>query len=106
MKSKIQLCVVAAALGTCLSAVNPSRAELRQDAPVTAKHPMDALTADEIRSAKAMLQKANKLDDGTRFVSLSLDENPKAEVRAWSPEQPFARAHAKNQPTRWLLKLA
>src|SRR6516164_3860131 len=91
MNRKIQWCVAAATLGACISLVTPSWAELRQDAPATAKHPMDALTADEIRSAKEILQKANKLDDYTRFVSMSLDENLKSEVRAWKPGQPFAR---------------
>ena len=91
MNRKIQWCVAAATLGACISVVSPSWAELRQDAPATAKHPMDALTADEIRSAKEVLQKANELDDNTRFVSMSLDENQKSEVRAWKPGQPFAR---------------
>jgi primary-amine oxidase len=88
---KINLCAAAAALGTFLAALSPSWAELRQEAPTTAKHPMDAITADEIRSTKAILQKANKLDDASRFVSVSLDENPKSDVRAWKPGQPFAR---------------
>ena len=91
MKRKIWLCTAAAALGISLSAVSLSSAELRQEPAVTAKHPMDALTADEVRSAKAILQKANKLDDAARFVSVSLDESPKSEVRAWKAGQPFAR---------------
>ena len=54
-------------------------------------HPMDALTSDEIRSAAAIMRAAGNLDDATRVVFLTVDENPKAEVRAWKPGQPFAR---------------
>ena len=45
MNRKIQWCVAAATLGASFSVVTPSWAELRQDAPATAKHPMDALTS-------------------------------------------------------------
>ena len=52
---------------------------------------MDALTSDEIRTISQVLRSGGKLDDTTRVVSYSLDENPKTEVRAWKPGQPFAR---------------
>ena len=66
-------------------------AEVRVSVPSTASNPMDALTSDEIRTISQVLRSGGKLDDTTRVVSYSLDENPKTEVRAWKPGQPFAR---------------
>ncbi|GJD51505.1 Primary amine oxidase [Methylobacterium crusticola] len=80
------------ALGLGLSALAaPAPAEERVAPAATASHPMDALTADEIRAAMAVLRGAGKVDAATRIVSLSLDEEPKEAVRAWRPGQPFGR---------------
>ena len=51
-------------------------------------HPMDSLSAAEIETAVGLLRTAGHLPDGSKIVSLSLDENDKAEVRAWSPGKP------------------
>jgi primary-amine oxidase len=52
---------------------------------------MDALTPTEITASARILREAGKLGDNVRIVSLSLEENPKAEVRAWTKGQPFGR---------------
>ena len=52
---------------------------------------MDALTADEITASAAILRAAGKLGETVRLVSLTLEENPKAEVRAWTTGKPFGR---------------
>ena len=60
-------------------------------APQVASHPMDALTADEIKASAKILREAGKFGDTVRLVSLTLEENPKAEVRAWTKGKPFGR---------------
>ncbi|WP_082077317.1 hypothetical protein [Bradyrhizobium sp. LTSPM299] len=74
-----------------LAAPLPARAEHRMWPHVAAMHPMDGLTADEINSVTDILRSAGKFDGTTRVVSMALDEDPKDEVRAWQPGQPFAR---------------
>jgi primary-amine oxidase len=69
----------------------PVRAEDRVAALTQATHPMDALTAAEITASVDILRKAGDFDDAARIVFLALDENPKADVRAWKPGAPFAR---------------
>ncbi|MCA0300884.1 MAG: hypothetical protein LCH95_00620 [Proteobacteria bacterium] len=54
-------------------------------------HPLDALSAPEIEAAVGLLRSAGHLPDGGKIVSLSLEENDKAEVRAWTPGKPYAR---------------
>jgi primary-amine oxidase len=55
------------------------------------QHPMDALTADEISTAVALLKSAGLATDSTRYPSFSLFELPKADVMAWKPGQSFGR---------------
>jgi Cu2+-containing amine oxidase len=69
----------------------PASAEEQVAAPLVATHPMDALTAVEITASARILRAAGKLGDNVRIVSLSLEENAKAEVRAWATGQPFSR---------------
>ncbi|RVU18113.1 tyramine oxidase [Methylobacterium oryzihabitans] len=79
-------------VGLCgLAAPLPALAEERVPPPAAATHPMDALTADEIRAAAAILRRDGRLDGGARIVSLTLDEPAKAAVRAWTPGAPIAR---------------
>src|SRR5688500_15589312 len=62
------------------------------DAPT---HPLDALTSAEIDRTVAILKDARRVDDETRFPTITLRESPKAEVLAWRPGQNFQRrAHA------------
>jgi primary-amine oxidase len=77
--------------GAALAVHAPARAEQRVTAPPLASHPMDALTADEITASAAILRAAGKFGDTVRMVSLTLEENPKVEVRGWSTGQPFGR---------------
>jgi hypothetical protein len=70
-------------------------------APLLATHPMDALTPDEITASAKILRAAGKLGDNVRIVSLSLEENPKAEVRAWTKGQPRWSTPWNSSSLRW-----
>ena len=67
------------------------RAETRISPLASAAHPMDGLTADEIRAGVDVLRGAGKFGDTARIVFITLDENAKDEVRTWRPGQTFAR---------------
>ena len=54
-------------------------------------NPLDALTADEINRTVEILTAAKQANGDTRFPTITLLENPKAEVLRWSPGQPFER---------------
>src|SRR3954470_3275124 len=54
-------------------------------------HPLDALTSAEIERAVGILTAAKQVDAETRYPTITLLENPKAEVLKWSPGQPFER---------------
>lgn len=49
---------------------------------VQARHPLDPLTADELRGAREVLERSGKLTPGTRFPLTQLDEPAKAHVLA------------------------
>lgn len=52
--------------------------------PTTAtRHPLAPLTADEVKAASEILSDSHRVPDGSRFVSVSLQEPPKEEVLAW-----------------------
>ncbi|MGL3214892.1 hypothetical protein [Bradyrhizobium sp. BR 1433] len=82
---------VAGLMVATLAAPLPAQAERRMWPQAAATHPMDGLTTDEIRSVSDILRGAGKLDDSARVVSMSVEEDPKDEVRAWKPGQPFTR---------------
>jgi len=69
----------------------PVCAEERVPGPQVATHPMDALTPDEIKASAKILREAGKFGDTVHLVSLTLEENPKVEVRAWTRGKPFGR---------------
>jgi primary-amine oxidase len=50
---------------------------ISQDDLVTNSHPLDPLSADEIRQAAAILRRDRKIGDGWRFASIELKEPPK-----------------------------
>lgn len=54
-------------------------------------NPLDALTADEINRTVEILTAAKQANADTRFPTITLLENPKADVLSWSPGQPFER---------------
>ena len=58
------------------------------DAPA---NPLDALTGAEIDRTVAILTAARQVDANTRYPTITVLENPKAEVLRWVPGQPFAR---------------
>ena len=77
-----------------LASTAASHAETRISPLASPTHPMDGLTADEIRAGVDVLRGAGKFGDAGRIVFMTLDENAKDEVRAWRPGQAFARRAA------------
>src|SRR5262249_13465950 len=57
----------------------------------TVKHPLEPLTADEVRLAVTILRDSGKVTPTTRFVSVSLKEPPKALVHSFTGKEPFSR---------------
>ena len=58
---------------------------------MTPSHPLDPLTADEIRRTAACVRRQPGVDDGWRFASIALEEPPKAALHGWTPGTPIAR---------------
>lgn len=54
-------------------------------------HPLDPLSADELREAVTVLRTAGRLGRRRRLVSLSLEEPPKGVVRGYAPGHPIDR---------------
>jgi len=50
-----------------------------------ARHPLEPLTAAEIRQAVALLRRRCGVDENYRFASIELKEPPKEQVKAWRP---------------------
>jgi len=61
------------------------------DRPAGTPHPLDPLTADEIRAAVAVLRRERGVGDGWRFASIELREPAKAVVRDFTPGTPIER---------------
>ena len=54
-------------------------------------HPLDPLTADEIRAAAAILRRDQGVDERWRFASIELREPSKQAVREFAPGDPIRR---------------
>ncbi len=54
-------------------------------------HPLDRLTADELRRSRRVIEAAGLLGPSTRFAIVQLLEPPKGEVLAWAPGTPIDR---------------
>jgi primary-amine oxidase len=54
-------------------------------------HPLDALTGTEISRTVEILTAAKRVDSQTRYPTITLVENSKPSVLAWTPGQPFDR---------------
>jgi len=54
-------------------------------------HPLDALTGAEISRTVEILTAAKRVDSHTRYPTITLVENSKPSVLAWTPGQPFER---------------
>src|SRR6202046_5301468 len=55
------------------------------------QHPLDPLSAAEIRQAAAILRRDQGVGDGWRFASIELREPPKAELATWRPGSQVSR---------------
>ena len=56
-------------------------------APTTA-HPLEAMTADEIRTAVSVVRESGRLDEGVLFAAVTLDEPGRASLAAYRPGDP------------------
>ena len=63
-------------------------------------HPLEPLTAAEVRLAVSILKDAGKVTPTTRFVSVSLKEPPKALVHGRAPRRRRARRSPSCSTTR------
>lgn len=70
--------------------VQPVAAETAR-APPPVTHPLDALTADEIKQSSTLLKASGAADDKTLFGIITLEEPPKTEVLAWTAGKDFTR---------------
>jgi primary-amine oxidase len=60
--------------------------------PTTATHPLEPLSADEIRAAVAVLRDQGALGPKIRISSIALEEPPKETVAGFQPGDPIERA--------------
>ena len=58
---------------------------------MTATHPLDPLSSDEIARAVECVRAARGVDEHWRFGFIGLEEPAKAELREWAPERPIVR---------------
>ena len=58
---------------------------------VALSHPLDGLTAEEIRRVTEILRAAGEANEATRYPLIELIEPPKADVLAWSEGDPLTR---------------
>ncbi len=54
-------------------------------------HPLDPVTADELRRSRRVIETAGLLQAATRFALVQLVEPPKEDVLAWVPGEPIDR---------------
>ena len=66
----------------CALAVFAPRAAISAQEP---RHPLDGLSAAELRVVQDVLRRAERLTPDVRMASVTLDEPPKSEVLAWTP---------------------
>jgi len=55
------------------------------------RHPLDGLQPEEYRAVRDILVTSGDADEKTLYAMIRLDEPPKADVLAWTPEQPIPR---------------
>jgi primary-amine oxidase len=97
MKRLASLALSAIVLSACSGKLHrppPSRTSAvpAETTPVPpARHPLDPLSAAEIRATTDALAAAGDTDSASRFAWLTLVEPAKADVLAWSTDKPFSR---------------
>ena len=79
----------------CLAAVmlfdGSSSRQAGAQSAAAAPHPLDPLSAQEIRTAFRVIEAAQQFPEGAFFPIVTLKEPPKSEVNAWTPGQSFRR---------------
>jgi primary-amine oxidase len=95
LRSISVVAIVVLAVG-CQRAPGPLPAGDRSSSPPAnrssepAVHPLDPLTADEIRAA-VQVAKGDPRFTGASFTSVAVQDPPKADVLAWRPRHPLSR---------------
>jgi primary-amine oxidase len=54
-------------------------------------HPLEPLTADEIRTSVKIVRDTGRLDEGARFATITLEDPPKAKLAAYRAGDPVER---------------
>src|SRR5437588_12769268 len=73
---------MAFAAGAARTKILARQPAISQDDLVTNSHPLDPLSADEIRQAAAIVRRDRKTGDTWRFASIELKEPAKADLPA------------------------
>src|SRR6476661_3759702 len=76
---------MACAVGAARTNILARQSAISQDDLVTNSHPLDPLSADEIRQAAAILRRDRNIGDGWRFASIELREPAKDALAAGQP---------------------
>jgi primary-amine oxidase len=63
----------------------------RTERPAAVRHPLDPLTAAELRQAADILRREKDMSERWRFASIELKEPVKEALRGFAPEDPIAR---------------
>src|SRR5256885_13054605 len=77
---------MACAAGAARTKILARQAAISQDELVTNSHPLDPLSADEIRQAAAIVRRDRAIGDTWRFASIELKEPAKADLPALEAE--------------------
>lgn len=85
--------LAAALVGVAAAALsdNSSSRQATAQAAAAAPHPLDPLSAAEIRTAFRVIEEAQQFPQGAFFPIVTLKEPPKSEVLAWAPGRAFRR---------------
>jgi primary-amine oxidase len=54
-------------------------------------HPLEPLTADEIRTSVKIVRETGRLDESARFATITLEDPPKAKLSSYRPGDPVER---------------
>src|SRR5437667_1409309 len=77
---------MACAVGAARTKILAQQLAISQDDLVTNSHPLDPLSADEIRQAAAIVRRDRAIGDTWRFASIELKEPAKVDLQALEAE--------------------
>jgi primary-amine oxidase len=84
--------IISVGLVSCHSKTSePNSSNINQASTIVANHPLDGLTADEIKQTVVILNSAGLSDQTSFYPLIELSEPPKDEVLAWKEGMPLIR---------------